>query len=342
MCDHQMMKLLFVTQKISADDDDLGFVILWVNEFIRQGYEVDVICLEEGKHSASFPVHSLGKERGYGIFLRSLRFLYFTLTLRYDRVFVHMNPEYVTLGGWWWFVRGIPTYLWYTHYMMNIHMRLSGMFTRRMFAATPQSMPQFEGNPKKVIVGHGIDMDFWLQGGESVVQAVDETKLLTVHRISRSKRVEIGIEALTHLPEQYSLSIYGRPIDPPYADELHRMVDEKGLSRRVEFKGPVPPETLRTIYAKHRLFVNLASETIDKTMVECMLFGLYPVTTPANSRAIGLPVYPNGETPKDIAEFIEGGLWRGYSASALQEIVRTGHSLSALISKMSAYIKEGK
>src|SRR3989339_121211 len=167
----QPITLLFITQKIHHNDDDLAFVILWVKEFIRQGVNVQVICLEKRDFSArggpalggdiTFPVYSLGKELGHGKMRRSVRFLRLIFTLKYNRVFVHMNPEYFTLGGWYWRLKNIPMYLWYTHYTMHIHMRLAGKFCQRMFAATKQSMPQYEGSPKKIITGHGIAMDFW-------------------------------------------------------------------------------------------------------------------------------------------------------------------------------------
>src|SRR3989344_528131 len=108
--------LLFITQKIHQDDDDLAFVILWIKEFIRQGVNVQVICLEKGDFSAfggdtPFPVYSLGKELGYGKLRRALRFLKLIFTLKYNRVFVHMNPEYFTLGGWYWWLKRKPMYL---------------------------------------------------------------------------------------------------------------------------------------------------------------------------------------------------------------------------------------
>ena len=60
------MKLLFITQKIREDDDDLASVILWIKQFVREGFDIRVICLEKGKFSGDFPVYSLGKEKGYG------------------------------------------------------------------------------------------------------------------------------------------------------------------------------------------------------------------------------------------------------------------------------------
>ena len=86
----------------------------------------------------------------------------------------------------------------------------------------------------------------------------------------------------------------------------------------------------------------MAMETIDKTMLEAMLFGLYPVTTPGNSQAIGLPVWPAGETAEDLADFIREGKWRAYDRQYLQAIVKEKHSLPALITKMLGYITKGE
>lgn len=335
------MRLLFITQKIHQDDDDLAFVILWVKEFIKQGFEVEVICLEKGTFDDSFSVHSLGKEKGVGKFGRIVRFLKYMFTLKYDRVFVHMNPEYVTLGGWWWFLTRKPIYLWYTHYTMHIHMRLSGLLCKRMFAATPQSMPQFEGNPKKVVTGHGIDVDFWTRDIPTVARET-ETHLVSIHRICRSKHLDVTIKALTLLPDSYTLTVYGRDVEKDYYAELQKLVIELKLEARVRFMGPVPMHELKNVYPRYRLMINMAGETIDKTMLEAMLFGVFPVTTPGNSQAIGLSVYPSADTPEGVAAFIRSRAWVPFDTSVLAKIVESRHSLPALIGKMKAYIEPGK
>jgi len=99
---------------------------------------------------------------------------------------------------------------------------------------------------------------------------------------------------------------------------------------------------VRNLYKKYRVMVNMASETIDKTMLEGMLFGVYPVTTKGNSEAIGLPISLEHDDPEEIAEFILQGKWKEYNVEYLQNIVKERHSLSALISKMNKYIKDGK
>lgn len=332
--------LLFITQKIHENDDDLAFTILWIKQFIKEGFAVEVICLERRDFDGSFPVHSLGKETGKGKLARILRFLSLVTTLKYDRVFVHMNPEYFTVGGWWWMLRGVPCYFWYTHYTMSVHVFLAGLICRRLFAATAQSLPQYEGSPKKIVLGHGIDIDYWQQ---NAVLAASETSLVYINRLSRSKRVERAIKTLAFLPSQYTLTIYGRvvPGEEAYYDELVALAGEAPYAGRVFFKGSLPMHKLKDVYPLHRLMVNMASETIDKTMLECMLFGCYPVTTPGNSKAIGLPEYPQGEEPADLAAFILGGTWKQISPEALRAIVQERHSLAVLVQKMAAIIRPG-
>lgn len=331
--------LLFITQKVHQNDDDLGFVILWVKEFIKQGIDVQVICLEKGDFDGSFPVYSLGKEKGYSTLRRAIRFLKLIVTLKYNRVFVHMNPEYFTLGGWYWWIRRVPMYLWYTHYTMHAHMRLAGWLCKRLFAATKQSLPQYEASPKKIITGHGIDMDFW--DAPSSENNNSPQKLLAVHRLCRSKRLELGIRALKHLPDQYTLTVYGRDVEKDYVQELHELVAAEGLSERVRFMGPVPMHALKEIYTQYRVMVNMASETIDKTMLEGMLFGMYPVTTKANSDAIGLPAAIVHDDTREIAEFILSEKWRQYDVGYLRGIVKNRHSLPLLVAQMNEYIVAG-
>ncbi len=335
------MKLLFITERINEQDDDLAFVIQWIEEFIRQCTEVEVICLYKGHFRGAFPVHSMGKEQRFGKLHQFVRLLWFIVTLKYDRVFVHLSPLYLTAGSWWWFLTRTPVYLWYTHYAMTIHVRVAALLSKRMFAATPQSLPQYEGNPKKTIVNHGVNIDFWTPEPELLEMEGDPYRLVSVHRISRSKRLELVIEALTHLPAAYTLSIYGRPLEPAYFEELKKLVKTHKLNRRVTFHGPVPMPELRKVYPRHRLMVNMAYETIDKTMLEGMLYGIYPVTTARNAKAIGLIKGLAEDTPKAIADFILGGAWKTIPRTALWTHVVEHHSLKAVIARMSAYIQKG-
>jgi len=233
-------------------------------------------------------------------------------------------------------------YLWYTHYTMHIHMRLAGWFCKRMFAATKQSLPQYEGSPKKVVTGHGIDLNFWLKDMDITENKNSEKSLLTIHRLCRSKRLGLGIKALHLLPEDFKLDVYGRDVEQDYADEMRVLVKSEKLENRVDFKGSLPMPEVKNLYKKYRIMVNMASETIDKTILEGMLFGVYPITTRGNSEAIGLPISIQNDDSKEIADFILQKKWQQYDVGYLQNIVKERHSLSALIKKMNKYIILGK
>ncbi len=338
-------KLLFITQKLHGQD---AFGILWINAFRKAGYDVDVICLEWRPEEAKaalgitdipFTVHSLGKERGSSKLAQIFTFIRLIFTLPFDRVFVHMAPVWGLLGAPAFVLRRKPTYLWYTHYKMQAGLKLIGLYGKRMFCATPQSMPQYEESPKKVVVGHGIDMDYWKKRPNL---DTNPRKLLVVHRLSRSKRLELIIRALTLLPEDFTLEIFGIEAEADYVAELKALVTELQLEHRVIFRGTIASKDLPALYSAHQLILNMASETIDKTMVEAMTCGCYPMTTKGNAAAIGIPVAPEADTPEAIAAFIlTYGAKAPISADDMYEIVKTRHSLEALIAKMNVYIHPG-
>jgi len=330
------MKILFITQKIDEKDDDLAFVTQWVDEFIKQDFEVKVLCLEKNSFDNRFSVHSLGKEKGSGLLRRLGVFYKMVFSLEYDAVFVHMNPEYFTLAGWFWYLKRKPMYLWYTHYTTHIHLKLAGFFCTKMFAATQQSLPQYNDSEKKIVTGHGVDVGYWYH--ENV--CINQKKMIMVHRLSRSKRVELGIIALLDLPEEYTLTIYGRPIDQAYFTELANLVSKNNLEERVSFKGPLPMPELRRVYPKYKIMINMASETIDKTMLEAMCNGVFPVTTNGNMKAIGLNSSLGEDSPEAIAKFILSDEISGYNQESLLSIVKEKHSLTNLVEKMGNYISQ--
>ena len=329
------MRLLFVTQKLHGQD---AFTALWVRAFIKQGYDVTVVCLEKTAQEFEFPVFSLGKEKGASKFSSILQFEKLILSLSYDRVFIHMTPVWYALGSWWWTFRGIPTYLWYTHYKMQLGVWLFGILGKRFFCATAQSLPQYDHSEKKVVVGHGVDLSVW---SKRINVATNFHRLLTVHRLSRSKRLELVLHAL-HLLEGFTLDVYGIEAEPDYATELLQLTRQLGLTSRVTFHGTVPMQLLPEIYIQHHLILNMASETIDKTMLEAMTCGCYPVTTLSNAKAIGIPSAPTDDTPEAIASFIrQYAVAAPLSAEHMYETVLKYHSLDGLMRKMDYYIQIG-
>lgn len=331
------MKLLFITQKLKDQD---SFGVLWIRELIRQGFDVTVVCLEGSPESFEFPVHTLGKEKGVGKFGSTARFEKLIATLEYDRVFVHMAPIWYTLGFWLWAAKRTPTYLWYTHYKMQLGVRLFGWFGTRFFCATPQSLPQYDGSPKKIVTGHGIDLRFWPKRRNV---SNSSYRLLVVHRLSRSKRLELSIRALLLLDSRFTLDIYGIEAEADYVAEMKKLVADLKLQSRVTFHGTIPMQKLPDLYSRHRLLLNMASETIDKTMLEAMTCGCYPVTTAGNAAAIGIADAPPEDTPEVIADFVKKYADKApIDGDAMYRAVEAHHSLEGLVKKMGEYIRGGK
>jgi glycosyltransferase involved in cell wall biosynthesis len=268
-----------------------------------------------------------------------MRFLRRITALDYDRVFIYGTPIWGMLGSSRWLPKRIPTYLWYTHYTMHPSLWVTTRYAKRLFCATSQSLPQFNGSPKKVITGHGIDLDFWARRPNV---AGDHHRLLCVHRLSRSKRVELLLRALAILPAPYTLDVYGDELDAQYLAELRALGEELGLGSRVEFHPSAPVTSLSDLYARHRLILNMASETIDKTMLEAMTCGCYPVVTRPNAEAIGIPAAPD-EDPRSIAAFVERhAAGPPLADDEMYGIVAHRHSLERVIERLDDYIAPGR
>ncbi len=337
-------RLLFITPKIDERDDDFAFTALWARAFADAGFEVTAVALAVGEHTLPFPVRSLGREKGWPTWRSFLEFQKIILTTPHDRVLVHMNPRWLAAGAWYWFLKRTPTYLWYTHYTRPLSLKIGDKIVKRMFAATKDCLPQYDGDPRKVVTGHGIDLAFW-EGSQSINESQREptSHLLAVHRISRSKRIEIVLRALALLPPEYTLTHYGRPLDPrqdpEYEREIRALAESPSLKGRVRFMGSLPMPELRSVYPRFRTLVTMVPDTIDKTVLEGMYCGLTPVITRGHAGAIGWPDAPADDTPEAVVAFIQN--LRPAPRDELRRIVREKHSLKALVGKMAVYIREG-
>jgi hypothetical protein len=157
------MRLLITTQAVDLDDPALGFFHGWLKEFARHTESVEVICLTQGRHDlpANVRVHSLGKTsqdekvRFVSRILYVVRFYRSIWKLRgdHDAVFVHMNPEYVVLGGLLWRLWRKNIGLWYVHKSVTPQLRIAIMLADLVFTVAPESLRVI--TRKLRVVGHG-------------------------------------------------------------------------------------------------------------------------------------------------------------------------------------------
>lgn len=272
------MNLLILTQKIDLDDSSLGFFHQWVKEFSKNFEQIRVVCLEKRRYSLpqNVKVYSLGKELGISKILYIYNFYKYIWSERkkYDAVFVHMNPEYVILGGFLWKIFGKRVVFWYTHKNVDIKLRLAEKFTDVVLTASPEG---FRLKSKKIhILGHGIDINRF-----SNIEKKDHIGINIVHvgRITPIKNLDTLINAVDILirksGKNISLFLVGEPItksDFMYKELLQQKIEKYELNKHVVFVGKVSYDKLPKFYEQIDVAVNLApTGGMDKAVLEAIV-----------------------------------------------------------------------
>lgn len=278
------MKLLIFTQKVDLDDTVLGFFHRWIVELARQADAVTVICLYRGRSElpANVRVFSLGKENGASRLKYLRNFYRYISRLKgdYDSVFVHMNQEYVLLGGFLWKLWGKKIFMWRNHYAGSFLTDAAALFCHKVFCTSKYSYTA--KYRKTVLMPVGVDTDFFRpnRGAWRI-----EHSVLSLGRISPSKKIEQLLEALSILEKQgwkFTAHIYGDaiPADVPYLESLKRKARETGLDRCLSFEAGIPNHLTPPVYGAHGVFVNLSpSGMFDKTIFEAMACGTLVLTS---------------------------------------------------------------
>lgn len=269
------MKLLILTQKVDKNDDVLGFFHAWIMEFAKHCEKLTVICLGRGEYylPENVKVLSLGKEEGasrLGYILRFYRYMW-RERKNYDTVFVHMNQEYVLLGGIFWKLMGKKVTMWRNHYAGNFLTHIAMALSNTIFCTSKYS---FTAQSKKTIfMPVGIDTELFKKEDGTAGKA---NSILFLARIAPSKKAHLVIEALRILQKEgvsFTSDFYGNstPKDMPYLESLKEKVKEYSLENRVTFQSGIPNSKTPPVYAAHAVFVNSSPNGMyDKTIFEAM------------------------------------------------------------------------
>lgn len=343
------MHILIVTQKIDKNDPILGFFHGWVREFSRLWDRIVIICLEKGDYDlpANVHVYSLGKETGRSRLKYVKNFYHYTWRERgnYDAVFVHMNPEYVILGGLLWRLWGKRVGFWYNHTYGTWRARLAMKLAHFIFHTSPYAFTA--GTKKSYRMPAGIDTDLFTP--DSKIKK-NPRAILYIGRIAPVKYVDVLVEAALKLKKrgvEFTLDIYGGYL-PEHKDHYQSLqASSRQLGERVRFYGSVPNAETPNLYRSHNVFVNLTpAGNYDKTVLESLACGtLVVVSSKAFEGDIPRSFFFKEGDSAHLADILEGVFalesndYQHFS-SKLREYVEQKHSSGCLVKIVSKLYEE--
>ncbi len=262
------MKLLIITQKVDRNDPILGFFHRWIEEFSKHCEQIIVICLQKGEFNLpkNIKVLSLGKEEGQSKLKYLWRFYKYIWQERknYDKVFVHMNQEYVLLAGGFWGLIGKKIYLWRNHAKGSFLTNLAVLVSHKVFCTSPHS---YTAKFKKTkLMPIGIDTNLF-KPDQNIIR--EKNSALFLGRISPVKKVLDFVDWVKN--NDYKATIAG-PILP--GDKKYGELVLKSLTPKIKYVGPVTQEEAKKLYQTHEIFANFTpAGSMDKTILEAAACG---------------------------------------------------------------------
>lgn len=301
------MRLLVLTQTIDQDDLYLGFFCRWVDELAKHADSVTVVCLRVGQYALprNVTVLSLGKEEGSSFFTQVWRFFRYSTTYNYDTVFVHMNQEYVLLGGWLWWLTGKKVFMWRNHYAGNPWTDMAAAFCTKIFCTSKYSYTAKYA--KTMLMPVGVDTELF----RPTSGAREPRSILFYARLAPSKQPDVLLEALGLLKArgvEFSAHIYGTPLpkDRLFLLQLKERCASLGLVREVQFMPGSPHSQGPAIFSAHELFVNLGgSGMYDKTIFEAAACGCDVIAASDDWAALAGREFSAEAEPAALAEVLE-------------------------------------
>lgn len=352
------MKILIFTQKVDREDPVLGFFQRWIEVFAERFEKVTVVCLEKGEHTLpdDICVLSLGKEEKASRWQYIRRFYRYIWQYRkdYDVVFVHMNVEYMLLGGLFWRLWGKKSALWFAHKKGTWLRVVALWFSHRVFSISKESFVNHKSKKFRAM-GHGIDTNVF----RPVAALMDEScfDVVTVGRLSPVKRCEVAIAAVAAVAEKRGkdsirltfIGDAGTPAQEKYVTGLRQQAEEAGITDRVVFAGSLSNHKILPKLCASDAFVSMQQiGGVGKATLEAMAATVPTIVcTPALNTYLGEAkeycVYDGGE--KDLAARLM--MWMDIDSdkkqqykTLMREIVVNHNNLHVLVGRIAKEFEE--
>jgi len=168
----------------------------------------------------------------------------------------------------------------------------------------------YKPNPEKVfVIPNGVNIELFSPGGANLrkeLELENSKVILFVGVLNKRKRVNLIIEALKYLPDDYKLLIIGEGQDK---GKLIKLVRNLGMKERVIFIGLIPYLELSKYYRTANIFVLPSTlEGFPKVILEALSCGVPVITSESfkGDEFLSNQIFQiNNVTPEKIAEKIQ-------------------------------------
>jgi len=271
-------KLLYLNLAIDAKDTSLGFTSSWINEISKMYAEVDVVTLRLGEVPNFPPNINIYGPKNKGRFYKYLYLfktcLFLTKKNNYDRCFSHMSPNSLFVILFILKIRRIKSTLWFTHPGAKYGIKKFILFFVYKFVdqIVTASKSSFPYKSKKIaVIGHAVDLEMFYYN-----KNIDLNRFLILSRISKSKNLEIAINAF--LNSNFSdkkLDIIGGPLNNDDVDYFTELKKQFSQYKNINFLDKIDYKKLPNVLKDYSVSFNSAgSGFFDKSVLETLSSGM--------------------------------------------------------------------
>ena len=129
------------------------------------------------------------------------------------------------------------------------------------------------------VIPNGVELDRFRPVGNR--QKIEDLRLLTVGRLSVSKRIELLVSAVELIRKQFPSATLKIAGGGGLENRLRQFIKDKGMEDCVAVLGIVPAEEMPELYRGSDIFISASvQEGMSNAMLEAMASGVPIITTP--------------------------------------------------------------
>jgi glycosyltransferase involved in cell wall biosynthesis len=141
-----------------------------------------------------------------------------------------------------------------------------------------QRAHRFMPEAKICVIPNGVELDRFRPVSDR--RKIENLKLLTVGRLSASKRIELLVSAVELIRRQFPSATLKIAGGGGLENQLRKLIKDKGMEDFITVLGIVPAEEMPELYCESDIFVSASiQEGMSNAMLEAMASGIPIITT---------------------------------------------------------------